>query len=196
MKQARGLGSIYQPTYKDKRTGEIKTAATWWIRYHWRGKLYREAASSPSGGPASRADAVRLLKRRIGEIGQGRLAGPDLEKTTFQDLAEMLRKDYATNARRSAKRVEISLNHLADYFGRSRAIDISQNHIIAYIASRQEAGSAAATINRELAALKRAFSLAEQAGRIAQRPRFSLLHEDNARAGFFEPEQYLAVLHA
>jgi hypothetical protein len=59
----------------------------------------------------------------------------------------------------------------------------------------QEAGAAAATINRELAALKRAFSLAEDAGRVAQRPRFSLLHEDNARAGFFEPEQFAALLN-
>jgi len=196
MKQARGLGSVYQPTYRDKRTGETKSAATWWIRYHWRGKLYREAASSPSGGPASRADAVRLLKHRIGEIGQGRLVGPDVEKTTFEDLAEMLRNDYAANARRSAKRVKISLDHLTAYFGRSRAIDISKDRITAYIARRQEAGAAAATINRELAAMKRAFSLAEEAGRIAQRPRFSLLHEDNARAGFFEPDQFAAVLNA
>jgi hypothetical protein len=108
---------------------------------------------------------VRLLKQRIDEIGRGRLIGPDIEKTTFTDLASMLRNDYAANARRSAKRVEISLNHLTAYFGRSRAIDITKDRITAYIARRQEAGAVAATINRELAALKRAFSLAEEAGK-------------------------------
>jgi integrase len=82
------------------------------------------------------------------------------------------------------------------HFGRSHVIDILKDRITTYIARRQEAGAAAATINRELAALKRAFSLAEEAGRVAERPRFSLLQEDNARAGFFEPEQYSAVLDA
>jgi integrase len=76
------------------------------------------------------------------------------------------------------------------------AIEITKDRITAYIAHRQEAGAAGATINRELAALKRAFSLAEDAGRVAQRPRFALLHEDNARAGFFEPEQFAALLNA
>ena len=37
--KARGLGFIYQPTPKDKRTGELKTASTWWIQYSVRGDL-------------------------------------------------------------------------------------------------------------------------------------------------------------
>jgi hypothetical protein len=49
-------------------------------------------------------------------------------------------------------------------------------------------------INRELTALKRAFSLAIQAGKLITKPHIPLLREDNVRAGFFEPEQYVSVL--
>jgi|SRR5208282_3835809 len=61
MKQARGLGFVYQPVYLDKRTGKRKTAATWWVQYSVRGKRYRE-----SSGSLNRADAVKLLKKRLG----------------------------------------------------------------------------------------------------------------------------------
>lgn len=49
-------------------------------------------------------------------------------------------------------------------------------------------------LNRELAALKRGFRLAHRAGRVAAVPAFSLLHESNARTGFFEREQFEVVL--
>jgi integrase len=51
-----------------------------------------------------------------------------------------------------------------------------------------------ATINRELQALKRMFSLAIQSGRIATKPHIEMLNEAPPRAGFFEREQYESVL--
>jgi integrase len=51
-----------------------------------------------------------------------------------------------------------------------------------------------AEINRELALLKRMFSLAVQAGKLLHRPHIPMLRESNARTGFFEPEQLSSVL--
>lgn len=62
------------------------------------------------------------------------------------------------------------------------------------MAARQAAEAANATINRELAALKRMFRLGEIAGKIAQRPCIPMLQEDNARKGFFEAVEFRAVL--
>lgn len=197
MKKMRGMGSVYQPTYRDRRTGEQKTVGTWWIRYHHRGKLYRESADS-----TNRADAVRMLKARIGEIGEhGRVIGPTVEKTTFDDIAKMLIDDYKARGNRSLRRIAGNaldgsggaLRHLRDYFGRMRAVDITPDQVRSYIADRQEEDAAAATVNRELSALRRALVLAEAYGKIAHRPRFELLPEDNARAGFFEREEFEAV---
>jgi hypothetical protein len=50
-----------------------------------------------------------------------------------------------------------------------------------------------ATINRELATLKRAFTLAERAGKVNSRPYIPMLEENNTRKGFFEPDQFAAV---
>ena len=62
-----------------------------------------------------------------------------------------------------------------------------------YVADRQKAGAANASINLELANLKRMFTLAMQAGKVLQRPYIPMLKEDNVRKGFFEREQFEAV---
>ena len=46
-----------------------------------------------------------------------------------------------------------------------------------------------AEINRELAALRRAFNLAVQAGRLINRPHFPMLKERNTRRGFLDRDQ-------
>ena len=189
MKKTRGLGLVYQPTYVDKRTGVQKTAAIWWIQYSVRGKRYRESC-----GSTNRADAVKLLKRRIGEAAHGQIVGPLADKTTFKDLEQMLLDDYRSNARRSLKRIKTALGHLDAFFSDYLALDITSERVIAYVASRQEEKAAAATINRELAALKRSFTIAEKTSRVVTRPEFSMLREDNRRKGFFEIDQYRAVL--
>ncbi len=189
MKQTRGLGLVYQPVYLDKRTGERKTAATWWVQYSVRGKRFRE-----SSGSSNRADAVKLLKRRIGEAGQGRVLGPQAEKTTLKQLTQLLLDDYRVNGRRSLKRVKASVGHLLGFFGDELAMDIAGDRVASYIAYRQDEKAAPATINRELAALKRAFRLGEKVGKVIQRPEVSMLREDNRRKGFFEAGEYRAVL--
>jgi integrase len=185
--KTRGLGFVYQPAYVDKRTGEGRTASTWWLQYSVRGKRYRE-----SSGSTNRADAVKLLKRRIGEAVEGRPIGHDIEKTTFEDLAQILLDDYKANGRHSTRRAKSATQNLRRFFADSRAIDITEDRLNAYTVFRQEEKAANATINREFAALKRAFRLAGK--KVGLPPRFRMLRENNARKGFFEPEQFKAVL--
>jgi integrase len=191
MRKTRGLGLVYQPMYVDKRTGERKTASTWWVQYSIRGRRFRE-----SSGSSSQSDAVKLLKRRIGAAAQGRPVGPLVEKTTFGDLARLLLDDYKANGRRSLDRVEDAIIHLRGFFGDAFALDITSDQISNYVIWRQKERAAPATINRELAALRRAFRLASKAGKVAMRPEISLLREDNRRKGFFEVDQYRAMLES
>jgi integrase len=187
-REHRGTGNVYQPTYKDKRSGEVRTSAVWWACWPYRGKILRQSSKS-----TNRADAVKLLKRKLGEVGRGRVSSPETERTSLKDLCEMLRNDYRQNQRRSAGRVEASLGHLIEHFGDALAIDITTNRITAYVVARQTANAANATINRELAALKRMFRLAEISGKVTQRPYVPMLREDNARKGFFEAAEFQAV---
>ena len=87
-------------------------------------------------GRANHADAVKLLKRRIGDAAEGRPIGHDIEKTTFDDLARILLEDYQANGRRSIKRVRGAIQNLREFFSDARAIDITDDRLSSYIVYR------------------------------------------------------------
>jgi integrase len=161
----------------------------WWVQYSWRGELHRE-----SSGSTDRRDALKLLRRRLAEIGQGRLVGPDVEKTTYEQLDQGLVDDYQMNGRKSLGRMKTALAHLRHFFRLYRAVEITTDRITTYVVTRQESGAAAATINRELAALKRAFRLAKRSGRVVDLPYIPMLTENNTRKGFFEAGEFRTVI--
>ena len=76
-----------------------------------------------------------------------------------------------------------------------RAVDATSVILARYVDSRQQEKAENATINRELAALKRMFHLGQQAtpAKVVRLPRFPRLEERNVRTGFLGDEQY-AVL--
>jgi len=185
MKRTRGLGVVFQQP----------GSANWWIQFSTGGKRHRETS-----GSINRTDAVRLLKQRIGEVQAGKPVGSQIEKTALSDLTTMLIDDYRAHGRRSIDRAEDAVERLHQFFGKdARAIGITADRITAYRAHRQQQTYkgkpvANATINYELAMLRRAFRLAARAGRVAARPEFEMLHVDNARVGFFEADQFAAVV--
>ncbi|MBI1797870.1 MAG: tyrosine-type recombinase/integrase [Candidatus Eisenbacteria bacterium] len=172
----RGLGRHYQ------------RGQTWWVQYYCRGRLIRE-----SSGSERESVAIKLLKRRLGEMGQGRLVGPDVEKTTFEELAQMLFEDYRLNGRKSLDSAERSVAHLKSFFARTRAVEITTDRISAYVALRMKVAKPA-TIMLELAALKRMFALGLRAGRVGHKPFFPTIEVRNTRSGFFEDADLEAVL--
>ncbi len=187
--KTRGLGRIYQPKYRARVTREVKTSPTFWIQYSYRGVKYRESSHS-----TRYADATRLLKRRLGEMGRGQLIGPNPEKVTFEDLAAMVLNDYRANGRKSLKRAESAVKHLKEFFGLARALDVSEDRISAYIRSRQDAGAYNATLHYEMAILKKSFSLALHAKKLIHRPDIPSIEVRNTRTGFFEDSEFRAVL--
>jgi integrase len=168
----------------------LRHSPTWWIALSHRGRRIQISSNS-----TKHADAVKLLKLKLAEIGSGKPVIPDAERTTLEDLLTMLADNYKANARRSLNKLNSRLNHLRAAFGFARAIDISADRVDRYIAGRLEERAKPATINRELSALKRAFRLAHRAGRVAAVPHISLLSESNTRKGFFEREQFESVLN-
>jgi integrase len=90
-------------------------------------------------------------------------------------------------------RVEDAIEHLLPVFGPLLAVKVVSADVTAYQATRQAEGAANATINRELAALKRMFSLAVKGEKIHRTPHIAMLQEHNVRTGFFEDHQYEAV---
>lgn len=182
MRRAPGTGGVYRPSYRAP-TGELRRARLYWISYTIAGARKREPART-----LSRQDAERLLRSRLALADRGEV--PATARTTWDDLAAMIRADYKANDRRSVSRLGVSLNHLDRAFAGQRAESITSERITSYAALRREEGARPASINRELAALKRAFRLAHRSGRVAAIPYVAMLEERNTRTGFFERRDF------
>ena len=171
-----GLGRVY------------KRGPVFWIAYYYRGKEYRESSHSETEGQAK-----KLLKKRLGEVGRGRLIGPIEEKVTFEEMSQDLLRDYEINGMRSLSAARLSVRHLRAFFGLDRALDITTDRVRSYISHRQDEGASNGSINREIAALKRMFSLAVQAVKLSSKPYLPILEENNARQGFLDHGSFLAL---
>ena len=165
---------------------------TWWIKYYRNGKCYRESSKS-----TKKMVAKKLLDSREGEIAQGKMPSIQFDKVTFDELADGFLRDYRINQKKSLVRAERSVNHLKAFLEGARAAEITTPIINQYVELRMDFGAANATINRELAALKRMLNLgAEQTPPLVDKgriPKIRMLDENNVRKGFFEHDQFLAV---
>jgi integrase len=170
-----GLGRTYQ------------RGQTWWIAYYFRGKQQRESSHSTNEN-----EAIKLLKKRLGEMGRGRVMVNE-EKVAFVDMAADLERDYEINKKRSLRSAQLSVHHLTKFFKYHRAPDITADRIREYVSRRQGEGAANASINRELSALKRMFSLYIQAGKLSSKPYIPMLEEYNARQGFLDHGDFLRL---
>jgi len=186
----------------------------WRIRYRGRdGKRHEECTGSDR-----KKDAIDLLRRKEGDIVRGLPVTPKMDRLTFDEAATDGLNDYRTNGKRSLVVFERRITkHLMPVFGKRRMSTITTSDIRAYVHERQTVPSVLvrkgqravgervavaevrrcasnAQINRELAILKRVFNLAIQAGKLLAKPHIPMLRESSPRSGFFEPEQYRAVL--
>jgi site-specific recombinase XerD len=86
------------------------------------------------------------------------------------------------------------LPRLDEVFGGTKAIDITTTSVERYKTVRLKNKSAPATVNRELASLKRMFRLGLRQGMVATMPYIAMLAEHNVRKGFFELDHFQAIL--
>src|SRR5712691_3955500 len=177
-KYRRGSGSIY------------KKRSVFYVAYYANGKQVCE-----STGTKDKPEARRILQARLGQLAEGRYVGPPAERITVDDLIQDFLTDYEVNGKKSLRMVQGKVkNHVLPYFSGHRAHSVTTADVQAYIQQRLHEGASNAEINRETAALKRAYNLGLRAGKIAKKPYIPKLEEDNARQGFLESWQFDALL--
>ncbi len=172
-KRTRGTGSLLQ-------RGRI-----WWMQYCQDGRVYRE-----STGTNVKAIAESKLRKRLTEIEAGKFRGLAAEKMTVGEMMKTLFTKKENGELHHAKSLDWDKRrwniHLEPTFGHLKARAVTEDKISQYIAARKAEDAAAASINRELALLRRAFAIHSH---IAC-PKFPRLKEDNVRKGFLSDEQY------
>jgi len=178
MPRTRGSGSIYKQ----------KGSSVFWVKYYRNGKSFRESTRT-----SNKQEAKDFLKRRLGEIATGNFYGPLADRITMTELADDFLRDYRINQRKSLDDAEARWKlHLEPFFGRMKASEVSSDLVARYVDSRLKEKARNATVNREMAALKRMFRLGlyctpPKVNRIPKIPR---LAENNIRKGFLEDGQF------
>jgi integrase len=131
-----------------------KRGKVWWVTYTLPDGKYRCESSHST----NKQVAKRLEDKRRGEIAEGRLRLPRSNPPFLEPYSEGFLetiKDPKTKARYLS-----SVRNLVAYFGRMRLSQITSEGIEGFKETRLEAGVTPATINRDLAVLRRMLKLA------------------------------------
>jgi integrase len=172
----RGDGTVY-------RRGSV-----FWIKFFVNGQPKREP-----GGPTEGA-ARRKLRERLSEAHCGLFVNQRQLRLTVDELLDAYIEHLRLKGSKSPGSVKSHLKPIRVALGHLRATQVNATHIERYQRDRRADGFANATINRGVEALRAALRLAHRQERLSRVPYLPILREDNVRRGFFEADEFVAVV--
>lgn len=198
-KRRNAAGGVWLPTYKVKQadgTTVKRKSRFYWIRYTVEKEGKRERVSKAT--PFTTVEgAQKLLTEVLHKINVGEFQEYEAFKNvTFADVSKGVRDFYRDKLRRSTDKLETALVRLEAFFGLDcPVISITKERIKAYSEFRMaQPNTQFPTVNRELAALKKAFRLAVAEGKMRRMPEIEIKSEDERKdEGEFSKEQLAAL---
>lgn len=143
----------------------------------------------------NKSDAQKILNDRLTRISRGETFDIGRRRATVASLYENLRTATENSSGAKGRKV-VGIGwrwaHLGPFFGHILATGVTSALIEDYKRKRLEEHAAPATINRELATLRRMFRYGKQSTPPTVRdvPYIRMLPEDNVRRNFVEREAY------
>src|SRR5262245_39331617 len=154
-KRADGTGCVYARRRKD---GSV---VGWWIKFYRNGEqIVRNAHTTDK--EEAKDQLAKLLAQKAEGVPIARA------QLTLADAAANANRTAEMNGREPSRAYA---KHLIPYFGKHTKMSaITTIKIKEYIEHQLKAGAAPATVNRQLEALRRAFTVAVQDGALHARP--------------------------
>jgi len=167
---------------------------TWHCEFWKAGVQHRESTRT-----TGEKEAVEFLRGRVLALDQGKYVGPRAERLTVADLLDLVTADYVNRGNRSGRTLKFRVAPLKDELGHLGAAQLHEaNAVETYKARRLRQGIAKGTVNRELAALRRAYRLAARGKHRlitpAEVPTIEMFPEAAARQGFLDFDDFQALL--
>jgi integrase len=143
--------------------GLYRRGTIWWMDFVVDGRQRCE-----STGTSNKRLAQKILDKRKGEIAEGRFSLPKSNPPTLKQWAEQFLETIPhPNTRRT---YDSCIAMLLEFFGDARLSQITPGRIEEFKLSRTKAGTGPATINRNLAVLRRMMKLAARQRMIGRTP--------------------------
>lgn len=171
-------GSVY-------KRGEI-----YWIKFYYRGKMYRKSAET-----VHKREAEKALAKYMGEVATETFKGFHDDAITTKQILDDLIADCARRKLRSLDTIIHHLKPIRRFFESIDSTMITARDIEQYKKKHYADGVKPATVNRELTYLIQALRLAQEKELIERVPRIRKEPEDNARQGLFEHAEFERVVH-
>lgn len=158
-----------------------KRGRIWYVDYYWQGKRYQRRASE------SKREAERIQAAIQTDIERGIFKLPSRRKEkkdairSFEDLAHKFCDDYVDTNISHPRKYRSRVKQLLSFFQGKTLSDLDAFSIEKYKKQRKDIGIRSASINRELACLKKMFNVAIQWKLITDNPMRHIkpLREDN-----------------
>jgi len=137
--------------------GLVKRGEVWWMSFMFQGHRIRR-----STGTTNRALAGSILAKVQTQLIEGQYFDSLEERTrTFKELMDRFEREHLVKLA-SRETCKVFVKHFRAFFGDRTLAQITPRLIVDFKRSRSEVGVKAATINRELTCLKKAFNLAKR----------------------------------
>lgn len=179
------VGHLYRP----------KGRSVWRVRY-----------VTPEGDRVSKSlnttDYEEAKNRMHRVMAKGRNEPAKQSDMSLHDMLQLVVDDQIRNSRKDKDRIPSRMRLVEEFMGDMKAAQVDENAIDDYITARLKSTTRRgtppkpATINRELALLKRALRLAFRKKKIARVPYVPKLDGEGVRSGFVERSELKGLLDA
>ena len=182
------------------------TSKNWWFKFVWNGEPIRESTKQTNKRVAEQMEAARRTALAKGEVGiRDRKAAPTLAEFLDRDYLPFVRTTMTTEPNTVLFYENCAANLKAHKKLGSTPLDkIDHDLIQVFIKSRQAYRQerrngkplAIASINRELATLRRAFKCAVEWGRVSATAKVRMLPGENQRERALSEAEDAAYIQA